>query len=74
MFKKVKGKLVAVSAAVGSTLMSGAALATPSSAYPATLEDAAAFLEGKGELAIALTVLMTVIVLGIKFSKLPRRS
>ena len=58
----------------GLVLLSGAASATTTSPYPATLEDAQAFLEGKGTLALGLTVLGTVIILGMKFSKMPRRA
>jgi hypothetical protein len=73
MFKKIKGKLVAVGSGLSMALVASPAFATTSS-FPDTLEGLQAFAEAKGEVAMALVILVTCIVLAIKFAKIPRRA
>lgn len=41
---------------------------------PASLADAAAFMQTKGGIALAVSVALTLIILGLKGTKLPRRA
>lgn len=61
----------ALSASALSMAVVGSAMAQD---YPETIEAAGAWLQGKATPVIAFVVLMSLIVVGIKVAKLPRRA
>lgn len=74
---KYKGKVVSAArktgAAVFGSLVSLSAFAQTATDQPADLDSAAAFMQTKGAIALAVAAVITLITLGIKGAKLPRR-
>lgn len=66
-------RLAARLVGVGASAAAFAASATPTNDWPADLASAVTYIEGKGTIALAVCVVLTLITLGIKGSKLPRR-
>lgn len=72
---RARAKSLASKLAAGAStaFFSAAAMAQTATDSPATLDGAAAFMQTKGGIAIAVAAAITLILLGITGAKLPRR-
>lgn len=72
--KQVKQRAKQIGVGITGALVSLSASATPTNDWPATLDGAVAYMEAKGAIALGVAAVVTLIVLGLKGAKLPRRA
>lgn len=73
-YSAVRSKLNKGAARVGGVAAGSLAAFSASAATPTDLAGAAAFMTAQGAIAIAVALAITMVVLGLKGTKLPRRA
>lgn len=70
--RRLAAKLTGVGA--GLSAFAASATTTPTNDWPADLAGAQAYVEGKGAIALGVCLVFTLIALGLKGNRLPRRA